>query len=103
MSTRSPLFSFISAVLVAPPKPSVTRLTATSVSLDWTLPQAAPAGEGLQVTFLKVQYRTAPPRGRHAGGPGGGGGPGGWQTVDEDLPAQTRSHRVTGLKTGEIP
>jgi len=75
--------------LVPPPRPVATKLSDTSVMLEW--PEYRLNGGDLQVTFVKIQYREtsgAAPQSRT------------WNTIDEDLHPTTSSYVVSGLQTG---
>lgn len=76
-----------SARHVPPPRPSVSLLSETSVSLGWT-PWSL--NGGLNVRFVKVQYREISSERQRTS----------WNTLEDDLAPSSSSYTVTGLKPG---
>jgi hypothetical protein len=95
-------FNSITAVMIPPSRPNITRLTDSSVMVRW----GVPPNDGLPIQFFKVQYRemTKTGNGRRRGGSGARSrGPQGkgsrWMTSNEDIPPHIRSYEVDGLET----
>jgi hypothetical protein len=96
-------FISITAVMIPPSRPNITRLTDSSVMVRW----GVPPNDGLPIQFFKVQYRemTKTGNGRRRGGSGARSrgssqGKGSrWMTSNEDIPPHIRSYEVDGLET----
>lgn len=90
-------FTVISALMVPPTRPNITRLSDRSVMVRW----AVPPNDGLKIQFFKVQYRELEDsRGSKEGGRGRGRGRASrWMTSNEDIPSHIRSYEVNNLET----
>lgn len=77
--------SFFPPVILVPPSPpSVSRLSDTSVMVNWSVPE----NDGLPITFFRVQYKEVKPN------------KGPWQTLDRDIDAKARRYEVSRLRAG---
>ncbi|ELT91389.1 hypothetical protein CAPTEDRAFT_220775 [Capitella teleta] len=74
------------AKLVPPSRPRVTKLSDSSVMVEWTVAD----NDGLAITFFKVQYKEITDDKRR----------GRWHTIDEDIPENRLRHEVAGLRPG---
>jgi len=77
----------------APSRPDVTRLSDTSVRLQWSVVLPSSAGASSSTTSIstfKVQYRDIDDRTSTV-----------WNTVDDDIPVTQRVYNVSRLKPGE--
>lgn len=97
-------FIVMTAVMIPPSRPNITRLTDSSVMVRWVVPP----NNGLPIQFFKVQYRemTRTGNGRRRGGGSGAHSRGPsqgkgsrWMTNNEDIPPHIRSYEVDGLET----
>ncbi|CAH1796825.1 unnamed protein product [Owenia fusiformis] len=79
---------------VPPSKPTVSKLSDTSVKLEWTVPP----NDGLKVTFFKVQFKVLPSKDANVRRDQHGNG---WKTIDENIPDDNTMHEVTGLEPGQ--
>lgn len=75
----------ISAVMIPPTRPNITRLSDRSVMVRWSVPP----NDGLKIQFFKVQYRELGARGRGSR----------WMTSNEDIASHIRSYEVDNLET----
>ena len=98
------LFVAITAIMIPPSRPNITRLSDSSVMVRW----GVPLNDGLPIQFFKVQYRemTRTGNGRRRGGGSGARSRGPsqgkgsrWMTNNEDIPSHIRSYEVNGLET----
>ncbi|VVD04225.1 unnamed protein product [Leptidea sinapis] len=69
------------AVLIAPSRPNVTRLSDESVMISWTH-----SNHGLPIQFYKVQYREVTNSSSVQ-----------WHTANNDIPAYIHSYEIEGL------
>ncbi|CAK1543226.1 unnamed protein product [Leptosia nina] len=69
------------AVLIAPSRPNVTRLSDESVMVSWTH-----SNHGLPIQFFKVQYREATNSSNVQ-----------WHTANYDIPSYIHSYEIDGL------
>ena len=76
----------LSAVLVPPNQPNVTRLSDVSVMVRWSVPE----NKGLPIQFFKVQYREL--------GQKMNGKQSKWMTANMEIPNHVRSFEVTDLQ-----
>jgi hypothetical protein len=97
-------FVAITAIMIPPSRPNITRLSDSSVMVRW----GVPLNDGLPIQFFKVQYRemTRTGNGRRRGGGSGAHSRGPsqgkgsrWMTNNEDIPPHIRSYEVNGLET----
>jgi len=79
----------VTVKLVPPPRPIATKLSDTSVMLEW--PEYQLHGNDLEVSFIKIQYREISSSTSHSRT---------WNTMDDDLDPTTRSHVISGLNPG---
>ncbi|KAL4229419.1 hypothetical protein ACF0H5_012457 [Mactra antiquata] len=77
----SPTVKTNTLLKVPPSKPEVTRLSDTSVMLNWTVRE----NEGLSITFFRVQYKKVGPN------------KGSWKTDDVEIESHRRKYEVNGL------
>ena len=73
--------------MVPPSRPDVTKLSDTSVMLEWEVPQ----NDGLPIKFFKVQYKQINASGKRRG----------WRTIDEDIRSDQFMFEVAGLQVGK--
>lgn len=88
LMTNPPLsFFLLSAIMVPPTRPNVTRLSDDKVMVRWSVPPH----DSLPILFFKVQYRllgeTPKPTKRSQ-----------WMTSNDDIPPNVYMYEVEGLK-----
>jgi len=79
----------VTVKLVPPPRPTATKLSDSSVMLEWAEYQLH--GNDLEVSFVKIQYREISSSTSHSRT---------WNTMDDDLDPTTRSYVISTLKPG---
>lgn len=78
---------FLTAVMVPPSRPNITRLSDEKVMVRWSVPSR----ESLPIQFFKVQYRSlgeTPKATKRSQ----------WMTSNEDIPPNVRMYEVDNLK-----
>ncbi|XP_074652917.1 cell adhesion molecule-related/down-regulated by oncogenes-like [Tubulanus polymorphus] len=82
--------SIVPVKMVPPSRPEVSKLSDTSVMLQWDVP----LNDGLPIAFFRVQYRTIHKNRKKKKRAT-------WHTIDEDIADSHRKYEVKGLKPGD--
>lgn len=81
------------AQMVPPSKPTISRVSDSSVMIRWSVP----SNNGLQIQFYKVQYRELGPENQnesHARSKGSR-----WKTTNDDIPPHRDTYELRDLKS----